>query len=729
MNAVIDYLAAHGLMLAGGASALLLLSCGAVLLTRSPAHRQRLAEMGVFACVVWLVLACVPMQRWGRHEDERRPAPARQPVPSDLRFEQPARPRPTESFVMMPWDSNPVRADHDLPTQPLQSTPSLPDPPAPVNVVPASIAWPAPAARPPLDWGRAAVVVFLCGAGASLGWLGLGHATLWWMLRRSTSAPAWVCAIVREALPDAARSLEPHVLLVSHLARPASLGVWRPVILLPAALVQDAPPARVRQVVLHELGHVMRRDAVGNAIFNLALPGLWFHPLYWWLRAQTSLSREMVADDWAAAFDGKEAYVAELVRLARSRLGSAEGQLPAVTSSAGAIGIFGRGSDFFRRMRMLLQNDGRLALRCSRPWRAGAAVVVALALVLGAGFAGVRPARADDDELKGQEVQKDDDEGRAIKPREKEKVKSTKNSDELATETFEWYLDSNVKYKDQAGAHYAQLLALQKQRDDLIAHIRKLDAELAAMRNVAGADERMKELHDLRAQTLMRRAELDQKYAELRKQASALDGPQKPATPEKDWKPAAKDEKGSQLAESTPGAPRSDYRGAFGGAEGGFGRGRGGSGFGEGFGGGGGAGAVGGGGAAGGVQLDLVNLANSVADASGAVRIAEAQLKDAMERVNAGGANRAQVATAEATYAAARNRQELLRGIARLALEGAAQDLDRLQKLSKQGVVSVEELGKREALVGMLKLIVRAADGGGGGGEGGGGNAAGGSRR
>jgi multidrug resistance efflux pump len=114
------------------------------------------------------------------------------------------------------------------------------------------------------------------------------------------------------------------------------------------------------------------------------------------------------------------------------------------------------------------------------------------------------------------------------------------------------------------------------------------------------------------------------------------------------------------------------------------------------------------------VQLDLVNLANSVADASGAVRIAEAQLKDAMERVNAGGAGRTQVATAEATFAAARNRQELLRGIARLALEGAAQDLDRLQKLSKQGVVSVEELGKREALVGMLKLIVRAADDGGG---------------
>jgi hypothetical protein len=152
--------------------------------------------------------------------------------------------------------------------------------------------------------------------------------------------------------------------------------------------------------------------------------------------------------------------------------------------------------------------------------------------------------------------------------------------------------------------------------------------------------------------------------------------------------------------------------GGFGGAPGGFGRGGGFGGGGGGFGGGGaiaGGGGAGGGGA-GGVHLDLVNLANSVADASGAVRIAQAQLNQAVSRQGAGADGRPAVATAEATYESAKKRQALLRGIARIALEGAARDLDRYQKLSKQGLVSLEEFGDREAKVGMLKLIVESAE-------------------
>src|SRR5688500_12233612 len=109
MNALIEFVTAHGPMLAVGATALLLIAGGAVLATRSPAHRQRLAEMGVFACAVWLVLACVPMQRWGWRPGGAGAEPARRPVrqvaPSDLRFERPPdrrRSAPVESFVALP---------------------------------------------------------------------------------------------------------------------------------------------------------------------------------------------------------------------------------------------------------------------------------------------------------------------------------------------------------------------------------------------------------------------------------------------------------------------------------------------------------------------------------------------------------------------------------------------------------------------------------------------------
>ena len=779
MNAVIEFVTAHGPMLVVGATALLLVAGGAVLVTRSPAHRQRLAEMGVFACAVWLLLACVPMQRWGWRPDGTRAEPARRPVrqvaPSDLRFEKPVerrRPAAVESFVEL-------STAEDTPVPLVPSLPPTPTPPperelardvetaagrlqsvqSPVDVTPASIDWAIDAPdQAPVDWGRVAAIVFLCGAGASLAWLGLGHATLWWMLRRAIGAPAWVSAMVREALPDGA--VEPHVLLVPQLARPASLGVWRPVILLPAALLRDAPVARVRQVVLHELGHVMRRDAVGNTTFNLALPALWFHPLYWWLRAQASLSRELVADDWAAGFDGKAAYVAELVSLARSRLGGAGEVATGLVAAgpAGAIGIFGRGSDFFRRMRMLLQNDGRLAVRCSRIWRVGVAAAAAVAVTLGAGLVGVGPAEA-----------ANDDAPPGIKESKEEKLHKSKEkvykevwgedgakAAAAAAETVESELEIDVDIdvdldeevdddqKRVAPALYAEIQALRKQRGDLVAQIRALDAQLADSKRKAGAgaDERTKALHDRRAEALMRRSELDTRYSALQSQAAALAAAQKSAAAKyKDLK-AATEGYGAKASTATPKwdtnppavaqtttPPAAGGRGGFGGG-GGFSRSRGG--FGSGFGGGGeygggggvsvGGGGGGGGGGmggvmGGGVQLDLVNLANSVADASGAVRIAQAQLKHAISRAEVGG--QAEIATAQATYEAARSRQELMRGIAKLALDGAARDLDRYAKLSKQGMVSAEEFAQREALVGMLKLIVESAEAGRGADEGG----------
>src|SRR5688572_13237600 len=596
--------------------------------------------MGVFACAVWLVLACVPMQRWGWRPGGAGAEPARRPVrqvaPSDLRFERPPdrrRSAPVESFVALPDEPSAAPSpslagpldfgelsraagrvaqtpppaqgtmDHDV-----EAVTAMPWPPAtPPDVTPASIDWPVESAnQPPVDWGRMAGIIFLCGAGAALVWLGLGHATLWWMLRRASGAPAWVSAMVREALPDGA--VEPHVLLVPQLARPASLGVWRPVILLPAALLRDAPVARVRQVVLHELGHVMRRDAVGNAIFNLALPALWFHPLYWWLRAQASLSRELVADDWAAGFDGKAAYVAELVSLARSRLGGAGEQEPALAGAgpAGVIGIFGRGSDFFRRMRMLLQNDGRLAVRCSRVWRVGVATVVAVAVAAGAGLVGVGPVEAANDDAPPD-------------------IKETADS-ELDIDVD---LDEEL-YDDQkrvAPALYAEIQALRKQRGDLIAQIRALDAQLVESRRKTGegAEERAKALHDRRAEALMRRSELDTRYSTLRSQAAALAAAQKSAAAQyKDFK-AATDAYGAKASTATPRRetdpsavaqttpPAAGGRTGFGGGgAGGFSRSRGG--FGSGFGGGesGGGGGVsvgggggGGGGMGGGVQLDL----------------------------------------------------------------------------------------------------------------------------
>jgi hypothetical protein len=528
---------------------------------------------------------------------------------------------------------------------------------------------------------------------------------------------------------------------------------------------------------------VLRRDALGNAIFNLALAALWFHPLYWWLRGQASFAREMVADDWAAAFDGKEAYVAELVRLARSRLGGGlrkrEGF--AGVGPAGAIGIFGRGSDFFRRMRMLLQNDGRLAVRCSGIWRLGMGAVVAGAVAAGATFVGVRPVKADDEPAKSVTQALAPTTGAPAPEEQPDQPARAKNKPQSVSVKIESAFDADDDKDDRDDADDIadrdlrhELRSLQKQSDELAKQVAKLEAELAKQKgNKGDGDDRVKELHDRRADMLMKRSELEQVIANLRATAQATAAAQKQqdykaavdaaaraaaaAKRSTTVKPVAPGEKragasapgtdtsvapaygrqpnpfdpttgaptpapypGGKFApwqagnpaaaqpaqpQTEPGAPEKPVRGGgYGGFAGNFGRGFGGQNPQP---------AYGGEGGAGGVHLDLVNLANSVADAGGAVRIAEAQLK-AAARANKGGD--AEIATAEAALESAHKRQQLLGGIARLALEGASRDVQRIEKLAGQGLISQDQLEERRSKVQMLKLIVESSEDGGGGG-------------
>jgi hypothetical protein len=144
---------------------------------------------------------------------------------------------------------------------------------------------------------------------------------------------------------------------------------------------------QLRSVLLHELGHVVQRDAWGNLLFCLAFPLLYWHPLYWLLRSRARLAAELVADDWAAQHTGKEAYVEQLVALAGS-LGSGSIRL------LGATGVVSSPSQFYRRMEMLLKRETQLATTPSAAWRCTMLGSSAAIVVLAALLAGVRPTPA-----------------------------------------------------------------------------------------------------------------------------------------------------------------------------------------------------------------------------------------------------------------------------------------------------------------------------------------------
>jgi hypothetical protein len=113
--------------------------------------------------------------------------------------------------------------------------------------------------------------------------------------------------------------------------------------------------------------------------------------------------------------------------------------------------------------------------------------------------------------------------------------------------------------------------------------------------------------------------------------------------------------------------------------------------------------------AVGGVQLDLVNLANSLVDAAGAVRVAKLNLEAHKRLANAGGGGEVELATAESNLQTAAKRLELLKGIAEIALEGATVDAKRAEQLYKQGVENAQAVSEAMSKMKMLELIVKGA--------------------
>ena len=143
----------------------------------------------------------------------------------------------------------------------------------------------------PFNFTWAVAIVLLAGIGARLGWMALGVARLTALRRRSDGAPALGFDDLRSAI-----GTDAPILWSADVRHPVTFGLFRPVVLLPAAL-KSVDHAAQRAVVAHELHHVKRRDwawVVGEEIIRSIF---WFHPGMWWLISRVQLARETVVDE------------------------------------------------------------------------------------------------------------------------------------------------------------------------------------------------------------------------------------------------------------------------------------------------------------------------------------------------------------------------------------------------------------------------------------------------
>jgi D-alanyl-D-alanine endopeptidase (penicillin-binding protein 7) len=88
--------------------------------------------------------------------------------------------------------------------------------------------------------------------------------------------------------------------VVDTLSSPVTAGWWRPVVLVPAALLTGMPAELLEALLAHEMAHIKRRDYLVNLLQNAIESLLFYHPAVWWISNRIRAERELIADDFAA---------------------------------------------------------------------------------------------------------------------------------------------------------------------------------------------------------------------------------------------------------------------------------------------------------------------------------------------------------------------------------------------------------------------------------------------
>ncbi len=174
-----------------------------------------------------------------------------------------------------------------------------------------------------------------------------------------------------------------HVRFVwAEVATPMTWGVLRPVVALPHE-AREWTDERLRLVLLHELTHVARFDALSQGFAHTACALFWFNPLVWKAARQLTHERELACDD-AVLERGARAssYAQHLLDVARNlrrplpvpvavlamaRKGELEGRLTAILSTGRRRGGLRRAHTFLASLLVIVLV---LPLAAFKPWEA-----------------------------------------------------------------------------------------------------------------------------------------------------------------------------------------------------------------------------------------------------------------------------------------------------------------------------------------------------------------------
>lgn len=172
----------------------------------------------------------------------------------------------------------------------------------------------------PIDW--IAVLPLVWAAGASLfalrvlfGW----RVERWALAAASPLSGEWLERIAMVAMASGV-TRRWRALLSERISVPQVSGVFRPVLLLPAAALAQIPPDQLEAILAHEFAHIRRHDYCVNLLQTVIECLLFYHPAVWWLSSRIRDDRELCCDAAAVDYCGdRSVYARALLALEEAR--------------------------------------------------------------------------------------------------------------------------------------------------------------------------------------------------------------------------------------------------------------------------------------------------------------------------------------------------------------------------------------------------------------------------
>jgi uncharacterized protein (TIGR03435 family) len=197
------------------------------------------------------------------------------------------------------------------------------------------------AARPaPNDSGWLPLAVIAIWASGALALVRLRF-RMWRHIRRAlvSSTPLHVDRI---ALPEGIQ-----LRAAGGVLEPGVVGLWRPVILVPAGIERYLRPDQLDAVLAHEVCHITRRDNLLAALHMLVEIVFWFHPMVWWIGSRLIAERERACDDEVLRqYTSPRAYAEGIIRVCERYV---DGRLACVAGVSG--------SDLTKRIEAIMNHE------------------------------------------------------------------------------------------------------------------------------------------------------------------------------------------------------------------------------------------------------------------------------------------------------------------------------------------------------------------------------------